>query len=73
MISIPYDMIMTIFRCMISSVQKLNPVEKNIIPHDTCNFEQNHSLTDEKEPWKLNWVPPKHLRLEKYYYGDENV
>lgn len=31
----------------------------------------SHMMKNGKEVWRLNWLPPKHLRLEKYYYEDD--
>ena len=67
---------MSIFGCMVSSVQKPNKLEKVvIIPNNSSDFfeEKNNPLYNEKQPWKLNWIPPKHLRIDKYYYKDDNV
>ena len=59
---------------IIGSVQKSKQLEKiTIIPHSNDDFVKKNPSHNGKELWKLNWIPPKHLRLDKYQYGDENV
>ena len=34
---------------------------------------RNEGIEDAgKEPWRLNWIPPSHLRLSKYDYNKRN-
>jgi hypothetical protein len=55
----------------------------SIVPHKSsntcCNVlrgikivprDHEHPI-EKKEAWPLNWVPPKHLRMDRYIYPDE--
>lgn len=69
-----YCTMMSILGYIVGSVQKSNQLEKiKIIPHSNDDFVKKNYLPNGKELWKLNWIPPKHLRMDKYHYGDENV
>lgn len=64
-----YCAFMSIIGYIVGSAQKSNQLEK--MSED--DFGKKNYLPNGKELWKLNWIPPKHLRMDKYYYGDENV
>jgi hypothetical protein len=69
-----YCTVISILGYMIGSVYKRNQLRKNkIIPHNKDDIENNKTFSNEKELWKLNWIPPKHLRIDKYTYRDDNV
>ena len=68
-----YCTLLSILGYIIGSTYKKNQFKKNqIIPHNKDDIE-NNTLSNEKELWKLNWIPPKHLRIDKYEYRDGNV
>lgn len=62
-----YCAFMSILGYIVGSTQKSNQLESE------DDFGKKNYLPNGKELWKLNWIPPKHLRMDKYYYGDENV
>lgn len=62
-----YCTMMSILGYIVGSTQKSNQLESE------DDFGKKNYLPNGKELWKLNWIPPKHLRMDKYYYGDENV
>jgi len=69
-----YCTVISILGYIVGSVYKLNQMKNNkIIPHSKNDLEINNTFSNEKELWKLNWIPPKHLRIDKYDYRDDNV
>lgn len=41
-------------------------------PYSPFPHEGIEDAGKEKEPWRLKWIPPSHLRLSKYDYSKRN-
>lgn len=76
MITFGYSMLLTVLVYIMgtscSNIKHVTLNDVKVIPSEDIPVDIVNPIYDGKEIWKLNWIPPKHLRMDKYYYKNEN-